>query len=98
MKNLSNKSFAECILESIDQEMSKNKNVILFGEGIDDPSSMFGTTKGLKKKHGNNRAFEMPLSENCFIGAAIGSSVMGDRVIVNLQRVRICPFSNGANY
>ena len=67
--------------------MSKNKNVILFGEGIDDPSSMFGTTKGLKKKHGNNRAFEMPLSENCFIGAAIGSSVMGDRVIVNLQRV-----------
>ena len=29
MKNLSNKSFAECILESIDQEMSKNKNVIL---------------------------------------------------------------------
>jgi pyruvate dehydrogenase E1 component beta subunit len=29
----------------------------------------------------------MPLSENCFIGAAIGSSMMKDKVVINLQRV-----------
>ena len=49
MKNLSNKSFAECILESIDQEMSKNKNVILFGEGIDDPPQCLELPKVLKR-------------------------------------------------
>ena len=80
-------SFADCIKESLDQNMSKYKNLIIFGEGIDDPSSMFGTTKGLRKKHGLSRTIEMPLSENCMVGAAIGSSMMGDKVVINLQRV-----------
>jgi pyruvate dehydrogenase E1 component beta subunit len=80
-------SFDSCILKSLDNNMSKYKNLILFGEGIDDPSSMFGTTKGLRKKYGLNRTVEMPLSENCMVGAAIGASMMGDKVVVNLQRV-----------
>lgn len=80
-------SFVDCIRDSLDQNMSKYKNLITLGEGIDDPSSMFGTTKGLRKKHGLNRTIEMPLSENCMIGAAIGASMMGDKVVVNLQRV-----------
>lgn len=86
---MQNKLFttAEAINLAIKDTMKKNKNTILFGEGIDDPSSMFGTTNGIKKLFPKNRVFEMPLSENLFIGAAIGASYFGDRVIVNLQRV-----------
>lgn len=80
-------NFASAIHKAIDLSMKNDKKVILFGEGIDDPSAMFGTTKGFKKKYGSNRVIEMPLSENAFIGAAIGSAIMGDKVIVNLQRV-----------
>jgi len=80
-------TFADSIKMAIDESMHKDKNIILFGEGVDDPSSMFGTIKGLAKKYGSKRAIEMPLSENCLIGAAIGSSMMGDKIIVNLQRV-----------
>jgi pyruvate dehydrogenase E1 component beta subunit len=80
-------TFTDCIRKSLDQNMFKYKNLITFGEGIDDPSSMFGTTKGLRKKYGLDRTIEMPLSENCMIGAAIGASLMGDKVVVNLQRV-----------
>ena len=80
-------TYANAIKLAIDESMHKDKNIVLFGEGVDDPSSMFGTIKGLAKKYGSNRAVEMPLSENCLIGAAIGSSMMGDKVIVNLQRV-----------
>lgn len=78
---------AEAINLAIKDCMKKDKRTILFGEGIDDPGSMFGTTKGVKKLFPKNRVFEMPLSENLFIGAAIGASYFGDRVIVNLQRV-----------
>jgi pyruvate dehydrogenase E1 component beta subunit len=67
--------------------MKKDKKIILFGEGIDDAAAMFGTTKGLTKIFGKNRVFEMPLSENCIVGAAIGASLLGDKVIVNFQRV-----------
>ena len=72
---------------AIKDSMRIDRNTVLFGEGIDDPSSMFGTTKGIKKLFPKNRVFEMPLSENLFIGAAIGASYFGDRVVVNLQRV-----------
>ena len=67
--------------------MKKDKRIILFGEGIDDAAAMFGTTKGLTKIFGKNRVFEMPLSENCIVGAAVGASLLGDKVIVNFQRV-----------
>jgi pyruvate dehydrogenase E1 component beta subunit len=67
--------------------MKKDKKIILFGEGIDDAAAMFGTTKGLTKIFGKNRVFEMPLSENCIVGAAVGASLLGDKVIVNFQRV-----------
>ena len=67
--------------------MKRDKKIILFGEGIDDASAMFGTTKGLTKIFGKNRVFEMPLSENCIVGAAVGASILGDKVIVNFQRV-----------
>ena len=81
-----NISTAEALRLAIQHSMSLNKNIILFGEGIDDPSSMFGTTKNLKSKFPKNRVFEMPLSENLFVGAGIGASYFGDRVIINLQR------------
>jgi len=81
-----NISTAEALRLAIQHSMSLDKKVILFGEGIDDPSSMFGTTKKLKSKFPKNRIFEMPLSENLFVGAAIGASYFGDKVIINLQR------------
>ena len=33
------------------------------GEGVDDPSSMWGTIKGVKE-FGKNKTLEMPVSEN----------------------------------
>jgi pyruvate dehydrogenase E1 component beta subunit len=81
-----NISTAEALRLAIQHSMSLDKNVVLFGEGIDDPSSMFGTTKNLKSKFPKNRIFEMPLSENLFVGAGVGAAYFGDRVIINLQR------------
>jgi pyruvate/2-oxoglutarate/acetoin dehydrogenase E1 component len=75
------------IRNTLISEMKKNKNIILFGEGIDDAAAMYGTTKGFTKIFGKKRVFEMPLSENCIIATAIGASIMKETVIVNFQRV-----------
>lgn len=75
------------IRSTLISEMKKNKNIILFGEGIDDAAGMYGTTKGFTKIFGKKRVFEMPLSENCIIATAIGASIMKETVIVNFQRV-----------
>lgn len=81
------KNVAQVIRDTIFYCMKKDKDIILFGEGIDDNAAMFNTTSGTTKAFGKNRVFEMPLSENCIVGAAIGASIEGDKVIVNFQRV-----------
>lgn len=89
LKNKKDKFFTvwQAIRETLIYCMKKDKNIILFGEGIDDGAAMFQTTKGFLNIFGAKRVFEMPLSENLFIGAAVGASMLGDKVIVNLQRV-----------
>ena len=87
MQSKSTYSLSEGLRITLERLMKKDKDIILYGEGIDDNSAMFQTTKGLTKLFGKERVVEMPLSENCFTGAAIGSSILGDKVVVNLQRV-----------
>ena len=87
MPNNKNISFVDAVRNTFIRSMQKDKSIILFGEGIDDAAAVFGTTKGLSKIFGPKRVFEMPLSENLFVGAAIGSSFLGDKVVVNFHRV-----------
>ena len=57
------------------------------GEGVNDPSSMWGTIKGIDKIFGNKRILEMPVAENGMFGLAVGSAIQGSRPLINLQRV-----------
>ena len=84
-KNLINGS--EAIREAFLEAAKIDKNVLFFGEGISDPSSFYGTTKDLDKIIGKKRLIEMPLSENAMLGAAVGASMFGKRVIINMHRV-----------
>ena len=52
MRNRRTISFAEAIKESIYTSIKKDNNIFLMGEGVDDPSSMWGTIKGVKKEFG----------------------------------------------
>ena len=65
----------------------RDKTVILFGEGILDPSAFFGTTKNLEEAYGAKRIFEMPLSENALCGVAIGAAIAGKKSIISFHRV-----------
>jgi pyruvate dehydrogenase E1 component beta subunit len=73
----------EALLESLD----RNPAVFLFGQGVADPSSMWGTQKGIVERFGADRVLEMPVAENGAIGAAIGAAMCGQRPVIALQRV-----------
>ena len=88
-----NISFTEAIHEAVFQSIKKDKKLFLMGEGVDDPSSMWGTIKGVKKKFGKSKTIEMPVSENGLIGVAIGSAINGSKVLVNLQRVEFALYA-----
>ncbi len=77
----------QAINEALIEAAKKDKNILFFGEGITDPTSFYGTTKNLENYVDKNRLIEMPLSENSMVGAAIGASMFGKKVVINLHRV-----------
>lgn len=74
-------SYVEAIREATDQEMTRDESVIVFGLDVDDPKAIQGTTRGLFERHGSERVFGTPLSEDAMTGAAIGMALAGLRPI-----------------
>ncbi len=72
---------AQALREALSQAMTKDKNVYVMGQGVDDPSGMFGITLDLHKDYGSERVFDTPLSENALTGIAIGSAFAGMRPV-----------------
>ena len=79
--------FFQAINEAIDLCMARDQSVYMMGLGVPDPKGIFGSTLGLQQKYGDTRVMDMPLSENCMTGVAIGSSLVGMRPIMAHQRI-----------
>ncbi|MDQ3642430.1 MAG: alpha-ketoacid dehydrogenase subunit beta [Actinomycetota bacterium] len=89
-------TFQQAINEALDQEMSRDETVVVFGEdvvggtgspGEDDAwGGVLGVTKGLKAKH-PNQILDTPISESSFIGAAAGAACSGLRPVAELMFV-----------
>ena len=77
--------FAQAITAALDEEMRRDQQVILLGEDIGKPGGSFGITKGLLDSYGADRVFDTPISEEAIVGAAVGSSMMGARPVVEIM-------------
>ncbi len=81
-------SFVEAVRDAQAVAMDANPEVFLLGEDVGDPhGGVFGTNKGLQKKHGNRRVRPTPISETAIIGAAIGASIAGMSPIAEIMFV-----------
>lgn len=80
-------SYAQAIREGLDQAMERDPSVIIIGEGVPDPKSIFNTTAGLREKYGAKRVFDMPLAENGVTGICIGAALSGMRPVMVHQRI-----------
>ena len=74
-------SYSEAIREALDQALSMDPRVFVMGQGVDDPSGMYGTTRDLHKKYGSDRVFDTPLAETALMGVANGAAIGGMRPI-----------------
>jgi pyruvate/2-oxoglutarate/acetoin dehydrogenase E1 component len=74
-------TYPEAIREAMTGELRRDASVIVFGQGVDDPKAILGTTKGFLKEFGPQRIFDTPLSEDGMTGVAIGASLGGLRPI-----------------
>ena len=73
--------YAEAIREALDHALSVDADVFVMGQGVDDPSGMFGATLNLHKKYGKERVFDTSLAENGLTGIAVGAAIGGMRPV-----------------
>jgi pyruvate dehydrogenase E1 component beta subunit len=73
--------YAEAIREGLSQALELDPKTFIMGQGVDDPSGMFGATRGLHLKYGSQRVFDTPLSENALTGVAVGAALSGMRPV-----------------
>lgn len=84
-------SFLNAVRDGIAEEMRKNDQIVMFGEGISERGGSYGQTKGLWAEFGDARIIDTPISENGFTGLAVGAAMMGMRPIVDIM---ICDIMN----
>lgn len=78
-------SYCEAIREAMCEEMRRDENVFLMGEDIGVYGGCFGVSKGMLEQFGPERVRETPISETAFVGAAVGSAMLGKRPIVEIM-------------
>jgi len=80
-------TLADAIREGITEAFARDDSTFLIAQGVTDPSSMWGTIKGIGNRFGEDRVVEMPIAENGAVGIAIGAAINGQRPIVSFHRV-----------
>ena len=78
-------TYLEAIREALADAMRSDDRVFMMGEDIGHFGGPFGVTKGLSDEFGTDRVMDTPISEEGFVGAALGAAWMGERPIVELQ-------------
>lgn len=75
----------DALREAIDEEMARDETVFVLGEEVGEYQGAYKVTKGLLAKWGPQRIVDTPISENGFVGIAIGAAMTGLRPIVEFM-------------
>jgi pyruvate dehydrogenase E1 component beta subunit len=80
-------SYAEAIALAIKEELIRDKYLTVIGEDIGRYGGVFKATKGLYEQFGPERIKDTPISETAILGTAVGSAMLGYRVIAEIMYI-----------
>jgi pyruvate dehydrogenase E1 component beta subunit len=78
-------TFAQAIREALDEEMARNDRIVIFGEDVGAWGGVFRTTEGLFQKYGADRVIDTPLSEEGYVGVAVGAAMTGMHPVAEIM-------------
>jgi 2-oxoisovalerate dehydrogenase E1 component len=79
------RTMAEALNEALHAEMARDDRVFVMGEDVSLIGGIFGVTRGLREKFGEDRVRDTPISEAGFLGAGVGAAIAGLRPVVEIQ-------------
>ena len=77
----------QALNSAMDVMLTKNPEVLIFGEDVGFFGGVFRATDGLQKKHGVQRCFDSPIGESGIVATAIGMAAYGLRPVFEIQFV-----------
>jgi pyruvate dehydrogenase E1 component beta subunit len=80
-------SVREALRLALHQELEHDERVFLLGEEIGVFDGSYRVTAGLLEEFGEQRVRDTPISEEGFVGAAIGAAMAGGRPVVEIMTV-----------
>ncbi len=78
-------TFIQAINEAMRDEMRRDERVFLIGEDIGHYGGLFRVTRNILEEFGDRRIIDTPISEQGFMGMAVGAAMTGLRPIVELM-------------
>ena len=78
-------TYRDAVARGIAQEMTRDPDVIFFGEDVAKAGGVFKTTVGLYEQFGDRRVRDCPISEQAILGAAMGAAMTGLKPIAEIM-------------
>lgn len=75
----------QALNSAMDTMLTRDPDVLVFGEDVGYFGGVFRATEGLQKKHGVKRCFDTPIGEGGIVAVAIGMGAYGLRPVVEIQ-------------
>ncbi len=77
----------EALRQALDEEMSRDNNMIIIGEEVAQYQGAYKITQGLLDKYGSRRVIDTPISEEGFTGVGVGAAMAGLRTVVEWMTI-----------
>ena len=74
--------FRQAIAEAMSEEMRRDDTIYLMGEEVAEYNGAYKASKGMLDEFGAKRVIDTPISELGFSGIAVGSTMTGNRPII----------------
>ncbi|HET6546909.1 MAG TPA: alpha-ketoacid dehydrogenase subunit beta, partial [Solirubrobacter sp.] len=80
-------SVRQALREALREELERDERVLVLGEEVGVFQGSYRVTEGLLEAFGSERVRDTPISEEGFVGAAIGAAMAGARPVVEIMTV-----------
>ena len=77
--------FREALREAMNEEMRRDKSVLLMGEEVAEYNGAYKVSQGMLEEFGADRVIDTPISELGFAGVGVGAAMNGIRPIVEFM-------------
>lgn len=80
-------TYRQALNQTLGEELARDPNVVLMGEEIGKFQGSYRITEGLLDEFGPKRVVDTPISEEGFVGLAIGAAMLGLRPVVEIMTI-----------